>query len=104
MTPEVLDSLKEILLMGQVAALQIEEELPDEVHHHKFIASRHSPAPWELTYHYYRNHECSALVLNALHVRSEIAEVVEKLNKCIKQIEAEGKPINTKLARTRRAS
>jgi hypothetical protein len=103
MTPEVIDSLKELLLMAHAAAVEIEHELPEDVHAKKWMAAKHSPTPWATTYSHYINQEGADGSLMALAVRSQIADVIEKLDWCVKQAEAEKRPVNLKLAKVRRS-
>ena len=95
-------SIKEALATLRVAAEETEAVLPDEVQKHKWMAAKHSPTPWETVYAHYRNTDCDSEMLFNLAIRSQLADVVEKLNWCVVQAEAEGKPINLRLARMNR--
>ena len=96
-------SIKGALATLRVAAEETEAVLPDEVQKHKWMAAKHSPTPWETVYAHYRNADCDTDMLMSLAIRSQLADVIEKLNWCVVQAEAAQQPIGSlKLAKVSR--
>ena len=100
-----LTSIKEALVTLKIAAEENEAVLPNEIQKEKWMAGKHSPTPWNTVYSHYLNTDCDTATLMHLAIRSQLADVIEKLNWCIVQAEAEGKPIGSlQLAKVRRTA
>lgn len=87
---------------ANMAIIKVESGLPAEAKSLKWQAAKHSPAPWSLVHAHYINTPCDDALLLDLLVIAQLAEVVERLQDCIVKIEAEGKPLNLKLAKVSR--
>lgn len=97
-------ALIDTFVAAQHTAALLDADFPPEVMRHKWVAAKHSPTPWQDTYHHYLNQRCDFDLLTSLMVRYQLAEAIEKLNSCIDQVKIEEQPIDLKLAKTRRSA
>lgn len=103
MTPPYLLSLQTLLTVAQDAASLIDATLPHTITSLKWQVAHYSPDPWNTIYHRCVNDPAyDPALLMSLLVRSELAVCIEKIQGCVVKVEAEGRPIDLRVAKTRR--
>ena len=104
MTPHQITRIRMVLAQAQVAAADVETDLPYDMRSEKWQAAKHSPTPWNTVHSHYMATDCDKALLTLLAVRSQLADVIEKLNWCVVQAEAEQRPVDLKLAKVKRTA
>lgn len=104
MTTHQIARIKMLLAQAQVAAADVEMDLPHDMRSCQWQAAQHSPDSWSTVYHHYMATDCDKALLMLLAVRSQLADVVGKLHWCITQAEAEHRRVDLKLAKVKRTA
>lgn len=105
MTPHQMTRIRMVLAQAQAVAVDVETDLPHDMRSRHWQTAQHSPDPWQTVYSHYMSTDCDKGLLTLLAVRSQLADVIGKLQWCLVQGEAEQRPIGSlALAKVKRTA